>query len=418
MEQEMRFHPEHGYTGYCPTSGSKSTVLSILSDDRSCGEKTVMDCFMKRHSVLFLVLVALCIVPAGVWSQPQLVKVLVSTPAVQLREYTPIADVIAGCIIRELKQEGGLEIINNEKAERYLREQGMPGRIAGRKQAAEVGGALGADIVIFSALTSSYDTIIYTMIFFEVKRDIIQRVIKGDFKNSTSASGIGRIMKEEVAKLKKYIPLPSELADPGMMIRDTTIDPDNLPTSHEIEDFPISSRYGVIESLFTFYRVFPGDLEYYKFSQGTRVMRFRFRDDLDEELTKRLNTFNLYADFAIRHGFQAFIIKDCSTQAINVLVANDIPVFYVDDLILGYDNLLSDGYCWFRTLSNDVFDTTEMSHRNRMLVLIIVPKPGKKGGISKDYLQSGIGRYENEWDKAPELVEVKEGMLDLSTVFE
>ena len=241
----------------------------------------------------------------------------------------------------------------------------------------------------------------------------MQRTLKDTFPRSTSASEIGRLMKKEVDKLLKYIPLPSELSDPGMLIRDITIDPDNLPKSQTIENFPQFGSYGVIEQVFSYYRVFPGEFEYQKFERGTKVMRFGFRDNMDEELTTRLNLYNSYGDFAIRHNLQAYLIKECSTQAVNVLVANNIPVFYTDDLILGYNNLLSDGYCWFKTLSNAIFDTTEMSHRNRMLILIIVPRPGKRGGISKEYIESAIGRYKNEWGNKPTLVEIKEGMLDI-----
>ena len=370
------------------------------------------------YKYFFLIYIIL-LVPGNVLSQQKLVKILVASPYVKADDYQPLADVVAGCIIRELKREGGLEIIDREIAEEYIKGQGGTGWIANRVQAIKVGEALDADIVIYTTIQVSYDNFIYRIIFFEVERDLIQRALKGAFHNSTSASEIGRIMKKEVEKLKRYIPLPSELADPGLLIRDTTIDPDKLSKSHEIENFPPFGRFGVIEQVFTYYRVFPGELEYRKFEQGTTVMRFSLRDNMDEELTTRYNLYNSYADFAIRHNLQAFLIKDCSTQAINVLAANNIPVFYTEELILGYDNLLSDGYCWFKTLSNAVFDTTEMTHRNRILVLIIVPKPGKKGGISKEYIESAIGRYKNEWSKSPTLVEVKEGMLDIiSSEFE
>jgi len=367
---------------------------------------------LRIYKYCFLVCIILFF-PGNAVSQQKLVKILVASPYVKAADYQPLADVIAGCIIRELKREGGLEIIKREKSEEYIKNQGGAGWIANREQAIEVGEALDIDIVIYTTIQENYDNFIYRIIFFEVERDLIQRVLPGTFHNSTSASEIGRIMKKEAEKLKKYIPLPSELADPGLLIRDITIDPDNLSKSHTIEKFPPFGRYGVIEQVLTYYRVFPGELEYQRFEQGTKVMRFSLRDSMDEELTTRYNLFNTYADFAIRHNLQAFLIKDCSTQAINVLVANNVPVFYTEELILGYENLLSDGYCWFRALSNAVFDTTEMTHRNRMLVLIIVPKPGKKGGISKEYIESAIGRYKNEWNESPALIEVKEGMLDI-----
>ena len=381
--------------------------------------KYLKNCIKLMIYKYFLFICIILLFPGNTLSQQKLVKILVASPYVKADDYQPFADVVAGCIIRELKREGGLEIIDREESEEYIRKQGGTGWIANRMQAIKVGEALDIDIVIYTTLQVNYDNFIYRIIFFEVERDLIQRALRGTFHNSTSASEIGRIMKKEVEKLKKYIPLPSELADPGMLIRDTTIDPDNLPKSHVMENFPPFGSYGVIEQVFTYYRVFPGELEYQRFEQGTRVMRFSFRENMDEELTTRYNAYNSYADFAIRHSLQAFLIKDCSTQAVNVLVANNIPVFYTEDLILGYDNLLSDGYCWFKTLSNAVFDTTEMTHRSRILVLIIVPKPGKKGGISKEYLESAIGRYKNEWGESPTLVEVKEGMLDIiSSEFE
>lgn len=371
-----------------------------------------------KYKIFFLG-VTIFLLPSNAFPQQKLVKILVTSPYIKSIAYQPVADVVAGCIIRELKREGGLEIIDREKSEEYITEQGGTGWVANRLQAIDVGEALDADVVIYTILQNNYDFFIYRIVFLEVEKDIIQRAIKGTFHNSTSASEIGRIMKKEVERIKRYVPQPSELADPGMLIRDTTIDPDNLPKSHIIEDFPPFGRYGVIERILTYFRVFPGELEYQKFEQGTNVMRFNLRDNMDEELTTRYNLYNSYADFAIRHNLQAFLIKDCSTQAINVLVANNVPVFYTEDLILGYENLLSDGYCWFKTLSNAVFDTTEMTHRNRMLVLIVVPKPGKKGGISKEYLESAIGRYKNEWNKPPALVEVREGMLDIiSSEFE
>ncbi len=368
---------------------------------------------LKMYKYYLLLFFIILFFPGNVISQPKLVKILVSTPYVKAVDYQPVADVMAGSIIRELKREGGLEIIDRVKSEEYIKGLGGTGWIANRMQAVKVGEALDADIVVFTTIQVNYDNFIYRIVFIEVERDLIQRALKGAFHNSTSASEIGRIIKKEVEKLKKYIPLPSELADPGMMIRDTTIDPDNLPKSHMTEKFPPFGRYGVIEQVLAYFRVFPGELEYRKFEQGTTVMRFSLRDNMDEELTTRYNLYNSYADFAIRHGLQAFLIKDCSSRAVNVLVANNVPVFYTENLILGYENLLSDGYCWFRTLSNAVFDTTEMTHRNRILILIIVPKPGKKGGISKEYLESAIGRYKNEWGNSPELVEVKDGMLDI-----
>lgn len=345
--------------------------------------------------------------------QQRLVKILVASPYIKEKIFSPIADVMAGSIIRELRRAGGMEIIDREMAEKYIKEQGGEGWIATRKQAVNVGKALGADIVIYSTLQKSYDIFLYRIALIEVDRELIQRILKGEFRSSESASEIGRLMRKDVSELKKYIPLPSELADPGMIIRDNTIDPDNLPKNHKIEDFPRATRYGVIEQIFTYYRVFPGELEFKKFESNATPMRFSFRDDMDEELNERYNLFRKYGDFAIRHSLQAFFIRDCSTMAVNVLLANNVPVFFADDIILEYHNLTLSGYSWFQTLSSRAFDTTEMSHRDRMIVMAIFPKPGRKKGVSKEYMASAIGRYKDEWDKTPTLVEIKEGMLDI-----
>jgi len=347
--------------------------------------------------------------------QQKLVKVLVASPYIKEKIFDPVADVMAGCIIRELRRVGGMEIIDREVAEKYIQEQGGEGWIATREQAVNVGKALGANIVIYSTIQKNYDIFVYRIALMEVDREIIQRISKGEFRISESASEVGRIMKKDMDELKKYIPLPSELADPGMGIRDNTIDPDNLPKDHEIEDFPFSNRYGVIEQVFNYYRVFPGELEFQKFESGTTAMRLGFRDDMDEELTGRFNLYRTYGDFAIRHNLQAFFIRDCSTKAVNVLLANNIPIFYANDVILEYHNLTPSGFCWFQTLSSRAFDTTVMSHRDRMVVMIILPKPGRKGGISREYIESAIGRYKDEWGKTPTLVEIKEGLLDIES---
>ena len=364
--------------------------------------------------ILLLFMVSI-LFPHDALCQQKLVKVLVSSPYIKDKVFGPVADVMAGSIIRELRRGGGIEIIDRGIVEKYVIEQGGEGWIATREKAVDVGKALGVDIVIYSSLQKSYDIFIYRIALIEVERGLIQRILKGEFRSSDSASQIGRIMRKDMDELKKYIPLPSELADPGLVIRDYTIDPDNLPKDHKIEGFPNLTRYGVIEQVFTYYRVFPGELEFQRFESGTMAMRLSLRDEMDEELTSRFNLYRTYGDFAIRHNLQAFFIRDCSTMAVNVLLANNIPVFYADDVILEYHNFTKNGYCWFQTLSSRAFDTTVMTHRDRMVVMIIVPKPGKKGGISKEYLESAIGRYKDEWGKSPELVEIKEGLLDIES---
>ncbi|MFC1551735.1 hypothetical protein ACFL6P_04125 [Candidatus Latescibacterota bacterium] len=322
---------------------------------------------------------------------------------------------MSGSIIRELKRVGGIEVIDREKSEEYIVSEGGDGWVATRGQAIDVGEAMGADIVIYSAIRKEYDSFYYHIAYIEVNNDVIQQIIKGSFLSSDSASEIGRIMKKEVEKIQKFIPLPSELDNPGATIREETIDPDKLPKSFVIDDFPPGGRNGMIEQILTYYRVFPGELEYSKIAGSTSVMKMAFREAMDEELTKRLNQYNLYGEFAIRHNLQAFYIQNCSTEAINVLIANKVPVLMSDDIFLGYFNLLSDGFCIFKTLSNRSFDTADLSHRDRMVVFFIVPYPGRKGGISKEYLESAVSRYKDEWGETPELVEFEEGIFDLGT---
>ena len=105
-------------------------------------------------------------------------------------------------------------------------------------------------------------------------------------------------------------------------------------------------------------------------------------------------------------------------SAVNVLLANKIPVFYSDDgqsvgLLNGYYGLRNDGVCVFRNNYSDEFESFDLIHRKLICVLIILPKPGKKGGISREYLETAIARYQNDWGKSPSLVEIKEGFLDI-----
>jgi len=348
----------------------------------------------------------------------RVVKILVTSPYIKEKEYRPIADVFAGSIIRELNRHGGLEIIKRELSEEYLKGKGLEEWVNNRVQAIEVGEALEADIVIYSSLGLTNDTFVYSMALIEVERDIIQRVLQGSFKSSDPPSYIGKIMKYEVAKLIMFIPTPSELADPGVIIRENTIDPDNLPKKAIIENYPPMARYGIMEQLFTLYRVFPGEIEYMKFDQQRNMTRLQFRSNMDEELTQLFKKFRVYADFALRHNLQAYFIQDCSIRAVNVLIANKIPVLYSPtgeslSVIVGYGALRPDGYSYFIPFGTEPFESYSFTHRQRVAIMIILPKSGRKGGISKKYLESAIERYRDEWNKTPKLVEVKEGVLDI-----
>ncbi|MFC1489609.1 hypothetical protein ACFL6K_00195 [Candidatus Latescibacterota bacterium] len=362
-----------------------------------------------------LIILGIILMPHNGISQQRLVKILVSTPYMTEKLFLPIGDVMAGSIIRELKRAGGVEIIDREISEEYIIGVGGDGWVATRGQAIEVGKSLGADIVLYSAIRKDYNSFYYQITFIEVNNNVIQRTIKGSFLSTDSASEIGRIMKKEVDKIRKFIPLPSELDNPGASLREVTIDPDQLPKSYVIDDFPAGGRNGLIEQILTYYRVFPGELEYARIAGSNSVMDLSFQEAMDPELTKRLNKYNLYGDFAIRHNLQAFYIQNCSTEAINVLLANKVPVLMSDDIFLGYYNLLSDGYCIFNTLSNRTLDSIGLTHRERLIVMFIVPYPGKKGGISREYLESAIGRYKDEWGETPVLVEIENGMLDMGT---
>jgi len=189
--------------------------------------------------------------------QQKMVKVLVTTPMVSQKAYRPISDVFAGSITRELNRHGGLEIIDREASERWLRENGHPESVDNRGLAIAVGKALGADIVIYSYLNKTYETFSYRLAFIEVERDVIQRILDGSFKESVPASEIGRLVKEDMKKLVQYIPLPSELGRPGVALRQDTVNPDNLPRSSQCE-LPKLDRYGPLEQVLSYYRVFPG----------------------------------------------------------------------------------------------------------------------------------------------------------------
>ena len=351
--------------------------------------------------------------PFDAAAQRKMVKILVSSPHVEHREYRPYGDVMAGTIARELNRAGGMEIVDRIKAEQYLKEQSVDIVINSREQALRAGEELGVDIVIFSTIRKSYNDFLYTIAFLEVERDVVQRTLYGDFRVSNSPEEIGRLMKKETEKLIRYIPMPSELADFGSVIREETIDYENLPVSSEEMVLPRMERFGFIEQIFSYYRTFPGEEEYEKFEKQQLMTRLTTRDDMDEQLTSILNKFQIYGDFAIRHNLQAYLVKDCSARAINVLLANGIPVLYIDGILIGYESLSPDGFCMYKTIDKRYIETFDLTHRKRVAVMFIVPKPGRKRGISKEYLEKAVGYYLDEWGKTPRLVEIKDSMFDI-----
>jgi len=370
-----------------------------------------MSGYLKR---LFAVFLAVSLLPAEGGAQRRLVKILVSTPEIEYGVFRPVAEVMAGSIIRELKRTGGMELLDPRDAEKRLAENGVKEMISSRELALEAGKILGADIVIYSTLRKSYDDFLYTITFLEVDRNVIQRRLKGKFRVSSSPAEIGRFMKEETEKLVRYVPLPSELDDFGSVIREETVDPERLPPESMIDDLPERGMYGYIEQVLSYYRTFPGEEEYQKLERMKVITRLRMREDLDQKLTEVLNRFYMYGDFAIQHNLQAFMIKDCSARALNVLLANKIPVFYIDGLLIGYRDLGTDGFCMFKTIDGQYIETFDLTHRKRMAILFIVPKPGKKKGVSKAYLENAIAYYRDEMGNTPKLIEIKESMFDIS----
>lgn len=369
--------------------------------------------------MMIWVLAAMFSVPFGACAQQQrLVKILVTSPMIFEKSYRPVADVFAGCILRELNRKGGLEIVDRGKSAEYLKSKKLMDGVDNRDLAIEVGEALGADIVIYSTLDRNYDTFVYNIAFLEVKKDVIQRIVNGSFSETSSPSEIGRIIRSKMRLLENYIPLPSELDNPGMAIREETVNPDDLPKSAEI-DLPRMDQYGSIEQVFNYYRVFPGEFEYMKLDQTQQITRYQMEDeDIDAELMKTFSKLQMLGEFALRYNLQAYMIKDCSIRALNVLLANKVPVFFTDDgrsisLLVSYSGLRNDGVSIFKTNFNDEFDSFYLIHRRLIAILIILPKPGKKGGVARDYLEAAISRYHNDWGKSPSLVELKEGFLDI-----
>jgi hypothetical protein len=252
-----------------------------------------------------------------------------------------------------------------------------------------------------------------------VERDVIQRIVSGAFSETSSPEEIGRLVREEMKRIVTYIPLPSELGSIGAVIRENTINPDEMPKSSSLE-LPRADQFGSLEQVLNYYRIFPGELEYLKLDQQQQITRVQMEADadLDADLMQTFTRLQMWGEFSLRYNMQSYLIKDCSIQALNVLLANKIPVFFTDDgknisLLTGYSQYKANGTSIFQTNYNDEFDSTYLTHRKLLAIMIILPKPGKKGAVSQDYLETAISRYHNDWGKTPALVEIKEGFLDI-----
>ena len=136
-------------------------------------------------------------------------------------------------------------------------------------------------------------------------------------------------------------------------------------------------------------------------------------EDLDRQITNVLNYFYVCGDFAIRHNLQAYLIKDCSVLAINLLLANKIPVFFTDGILIGYTSLSREGFCLFKTIEKQYIYSTDLTYRKRMAVMFMAPKPGRKRGITREYLENSVGFFHNEQGIAPTLIEIKDSMFDI-----
>ena len=60
-----------------------------------------------------------------------------------------------------------------------------------------------------------------------------------------------------------------------------------------------------------------------------------------------------------------------------------------------------------------MIDAIDLTHRKRIAVMFIAPNPGRKFGVSKEYLEYAVGFYHDEWGKSPMLVEIKDSMFDI-----
>lgn len=341
------------------------------------------------------------------------VKVLITTPLSSQSSLKPVLDVFAGSLIREAAKVGTAEVIPRKKADDFLAAEGKPAGVGAREEAQRVGAALGAHIVIYSTIDRKNDFFNYKIYLLEVERDIIQRSLSGSFPSTYSPNEIGRRVNEEFIKISRYIPLPSEIIDPGGSIRDVSVDPEKLMPESIIKNFPPPERYGITEQILSYFRIFPGEEEYKKFDQQKSISRLITRDELDPELTQILNEYYMLGDFVIRYNLQAYLIKDCSVGAINVLLANKIPVFVGTRLLTGYSEMRMHGYCLYHTHDNQHVEALEMTHRSRITVMFVAPRPGKRLGLSKNYLEKSIAIFRDEYGKVPTLVEVKESMFDI-----
>jgi hypothetical protein len=338
----------------------------------------------------------------------------VTTPAVERPDYRPVADVFSGSLIRELTRQGGMELLRKDAADKWLADKGYTSGVNNRNIALETGAAFDADIIIFSYIIKRYDDFVYRIVLLEVNRDVVQRTIDGEFRITASPNEIGRLITAEIPKLVRYIPKRAEIADPAFAIRQITIDPERLPPYAEINELPPLDYFGYIEQVFAYYDVYPGEIEYLRFNQQDQIHRLIRSEDMDEELRSQVNQYYMLGDFAIRQGLQAFLIQNCSVRAINVLIANRIPVFVNGAVLVAYDGLTLDGYSMMRTIDNNYIDSLDLTYRDRMAVMIVTPKPGKYRGISKDYLKTAISLYPNEWGETPALVEIVESAFDVS----
>jgi len=358
-------------------------------------------------------LIGLVVLPAREsFAQRKMVRVLIATPAVEHDSFRAIADVMAGSLHRDFKRAGGMELIERGSGMKALADAGQSGMIDSRERAVLVGKALKADIVIFGTIVKSFDFFLYSIVLFETEREVIQRTMKGELRVSSSPQEIGRRMKVISDVLFKFVPMPSELEDYASNIREVTVNPEQLPTATEI-GIPERSMHGVLEQVMSYYRVFPGEEDFRHFQKQEKITRFIAREDLDDELTQVLNRFHMYGDFAIRHNLQAYLVKDCSVRTINVLLANNVPVFYMDGVLIGYQGMSNAGGCIFKTHDARYLESADLSFRKRVAIFIMLPKPGKRGGIARGSLDYLVSVFHNEAGNAPTLIEIKESMFDI-----
>ncbi|HDY88195.1 MAG TPA: hypothetical protein ENH82_08795 [bacterium] len=90
---------------------------------------------MKRVEWLLIIFL---LIPATVYAQRKLVKILVSAPYIENKVFQPVSDVMAGTIIREFKRVGGMDIVEREESEQLLKKLGMEAGIEMRDGALEL----------------------------------------------------------------------------------------------------------------------------------------------------------------------------------------------------------------------------------------------------------------------------------------